>query len=330
MPVQVTSRDRPPVPRQLAVLGSPSGAGACGVGQERAPAALRAAGLIERLGGAGLDVSDLGDLPIVPWRPDRARPRAQNLEAVAEAVRRTATRVADALLERDGTMLVLGGDCTVGIGTIAGIQAAIGQIAVAYFDLHSDLNTPESARDGALDWMAVAHMLALDGTEPALAAAGGRSPLLEPGQILLFAQSLSHATRFERGEIERLGLARVGLEDVRGDPEGAARRALDLLATRSDRYAVHLDVDVVDFTDAPLSEHPSRNTGLKLDEMLAALKILASDPGLVAITLTELNPHNAAADDGLLERFAASLADVLGPPSREPASNEPARKSSSR
>jgi arginase len=50
-------------------------------------------------------------------------------------------------------------------------------------------------------------------------------------------------------------------------------------------YAIHLDVDVVDFTDAPLSEHPSRNTGLKLDEMLRALRVLASGPGLVAITL---------------------------------------------
>ena len=321
---EATSRERQPSPRELAVIGSPSGAGACGVGQEHAPAALRAAGLVELLAGAGYEVSDLGDSPVLPWRPDRARPRAQNLEAVVEVVRGTATRVADALLERDRRILVLGGDCTVGIGTIAGIQAAIGRIAVAYFDLHSDLNTPASARDGALDWMALAHMLAIEGTEPALSAAPGQPPLLEPGQIVLFAQSLSHATRFERAEIERLGLARVALEDVRGDPEGAARQALKLLATRSDRYAIHLDLDVVDFTDAPLSEHPSRNTGLKLEEMLGALKVLAADPGLVAITLTELNPHNAAAEDGALERFAASFADVLGQPfSHRPASNGP-------
>jgi arginase len=302
--------------QQLAVIGSPSGAGACGVGQEQAPAALRAAGLIDLLGGAGFEVGDLGDSPVVPWRPDRAKPRAQNLEAVVDVVRTTATRVADALLERDRRVLVLGGDCTVGIGTIAGIQAAIGDIALAYFDLHSDLNTPASATDGALDWMALAHMLAIEGSEPTLAAAAGESPLLESGQVVLFAQSLSHATRFERGEIERLGLARVALEDVRGDPEGAARQALELLATRSDRYAIHLDVDVVDFTDAPLSEHPSRNTGLKLDEMLGALTVLASDPGLVAITVTELNPHNAAADDGLLERFAAYFASSLTNPAR--------------
>jgi arginase len=295
---------------QLAVIGSPSGAGACGVGQEQAPAALRAAGLIESLG-VGFDVSDLGDSPVVPWRPDRARPRAQNLEAVVEVVRTTATRVADALLEDDRTVLVLGGDCTVGIGTIAGVDAVVGDVAVAYFDLHSDLNTPASATDGALDWMALAHMLAIEGSEPTLAAAAGKVPVLESRQVVLFAQSLSHATRFERGEIERLGLTRFALEDVRDDPEGAARQALDFVATRSDRYAIHLDVDIVDFTDAPLSEHPSRNTGLKLDEMLRALNVLASDPGLVAITLTELNPHNAASDDGLLERFVASLSEAI-------------------
>jgi arginase len=299
--------------RQLALIGAPSGAGACGVGQERAPGALRAAGLTELLARAGFEVNDFGDSQVVPWHPDRARPQAQNLEAVVDVVRTTATRVADALQGRERTVLVLGGDCTVGIGTIAGIRAAIGDVAVVYFDLHSDLNTPASASDGALDWMALAHMLALEGSEPTLAAVAGPVPLLEPRQILLFAQNPRHATRFERGEIERLALAQVPVEEVRGDPDRAARRALDVVASRSDRYAVHLDLDVVDFTDAPLSEHPSRNAGLKLTEMLAALGVLASDPRLVAITLTELNPHNAAADEGLLERFAASFAGAINP-----------------
>jgi arginase len=300
------------MPRRIAVIGAPSGAGACGVGQEQTPAAIRAAGLIEHLGRVGFQVSDLGNSPVVPWRPDRANPQAQNLDAVLDVVRTTMNRVADALVEHDRIALVLGGDCTVGIGTVAGIQRAIGRFALAYFDLHSDLNTPASATDGALDWMALAHMLAIEGAAPTLTAAAGNPPLLDPDQVVLFAHGMSHSTRFERGELERLGLARVALEDVRGDPAGAASRALELLANRSDRYAIHLDVDVVDFTDAPLSEHPSRNTGLKLDEMLRALKVLASGPGLVAITLAELNPHNAAADNGLLERFAGSFADAIG------------------
>jgi arginase len=304
------------VSRQLAVVGVPSGAGACGVGQEQTPAAIRRAGLIELLGGVGFEVADLGDSPVVPWRPDRARPRAQNLEDVVEMVRTTSTRVADALDERDRTVLALGGDCTVGIGTVAGARSRLGDLAVAYFDLHSDLNTPMSARDGALDWMALAHMLAIEGTEPTLVAATEQVPLLEANQVVLFAHSQSDATRFERGEIERLALARVALEDVRGHPEEAALKALQLLAARSDRCVIHLDVDVVDFTDAPLSEHPSRNTGLKLDEMLRALKILVSAPGLVAITLAELNPHNAAADDRLLEHFAASFAGAISAASK--------------
>jgi arginase len=304
--------EEPAMPRRLVVIGVPSGAGACGVGQEQAPAAIRAAGLVGQLGRVGFDVSDLGDSPVVPWRPDRANPRAQNLDAVVDTVGSTTRRVADALAEHGRTALVLGGDCTVGIGTVAGVQQATGRVALAYFDLHSDLNTPASAADGALDWMALGHMLAIDGAVPALTAAGGKAPLLDPRQVVLFAHGLSHSTRFERGEVERLGLARVALEEVRTDPEGAAGRALELLAARSDRYAIHLDVDVVDFTDAPLSEHPSRNTGLTLDQMLRALKVLASGRGLVAITLAELNPHNAAADAGLLERFAASFADAIG------------------
>jgi Arginase family len=132
-----------------------------------------------------------------------------------DVVRTTATRVGDALHEGDRLVLVLGGDCTVGIGTIAGVRATQDDVAVAYFDLHSDLNTPASATDGALDWMALGHMLGIDGAEPTLVAATDKVPLLEPRQVVLFAQSLSHATRFERAEIERLGLARIALEESR-------------------------------------------------------------------------------------------------------------------
>jgi arginase len=302
--------------KTLTVVGVPSGAGACGVGQDRAPSALRAAGLIDHLAAVGFDVTDLGDSPAVPWRPDRTRPRAQNLDAVVNVVQTTAKRVADILEGPGRRVLVLGGDCTVGIGTIAGVQAAIGKVGIVYFDLHSDLNTPATARDGALDWMGLAHMLGLEGTEPALAAAIGKPPMLVPAQVVLFAHSRSDSTRFEREQIERLDLASITVDDVRNEPQAAAHKALQLLADQADHYLLHLDVDVIDFTDAPLSEHSSRNTGVTLDTMLAALKVLASGPGLTAITLTELNPHNAAAADGLLERFAARFANALGPTTR--------------
>jgi arginase len=302
--------------RSLALIGVPSGAGACGVGQEQAPQALRSVGFVEELGRTGFDVTDLGDGPLVPWTPDRVNPLAQNLHAVAEVVRGTADRVADSLADPDRAALVVGGDCTVGIGTIAGAQRAIGGVGVVYFDLHSDLNIPSTARDGALDWMGLAHMLALEGAEEPLVRAAGPPPMLDPRQVVLFSHDTSQSTRFERGEIDRLELSRVSLEEVREDPGAAAGRALEIVAERFERFVIHLDVDVVDFTDAPLSELSSRNVGLKLEEMLQALTVLASGPGLVAITLAELNPHNASADDGLLERFATSFAHAISPNGR--------------
>jgi hypothetical protein len=104
---------------------------------------------------------------------------------------------------------------------------------------------------------------------------------VDPEQVVLFGHNRRQSTRFERNEIERLDLARLSMEEVQEEPERAAGQALQHVA-RHNHYAIHLDVDVVDFTDAPLSEHPSRNAGIKLDMMLRALSVLASAKGLVA------------------------------------------------
>ena len=105
--------------RTLHIIGAPSSAGAYAPGQERAPAALREAGLLDRLRARGVTVDDHGDVPGFRWRVDREHPRAMNSEpavAVAEAVSK---RVADSLAA-GAAVLVLGGDCTVEIGTVAG------------------------------------------------------------------------------------------------------------------------------------------------------------------------------------------------------------------
>ena len=56
--------------KPLALIGVPTSAGAFAPGQEQAPEALRAAGLVERLERAGIQVTDYGDGPIWRWRPD--------------------------------------------------------------------------------------------------------------------------------------------------------------------------------------------------------------------------------------------------------------------
>jgi arginase len=298
------------VARTVAIVGVPSSAGAFAPGQEQAPAALRAAGLVESLRRAGLAVDDHGDREVWRWRPDREKRRAQNLDTVVEVVGETAARVAEAAVPGAVT-LVLGGDCTVGIGTVAGQVASGETIGLLYFDTHADLNVPDSVREGALDWMGMAHMLAEPGARPELVEAGGRAPLLAPEQVVLFAWGPEQATAFERAAISRRGLTAVPVDEVAADPEAAAARALALLESRCERLLVHFDVDVVDFTDTPLSENWGRNEGLPFATVLRALRPLLASPLLAGLTITELNPNHAEDGAGAIEQLASAVAEML-------------------
>jgi arginase len=299
------------MPSRLALLGVPTSAGAFAPGQERAPRELRRAGLVGRLRDAGVEVDDLGDSEVWRWRPDAASRSAQNLGAVCDIARDTARRVERALAAGGGPLLVLGGDCTIEIGTVAGHLARDERAGLVYFDLHPDLNTPESVRPGALDWMGVAHMLGEPGATPELSHVGSRRPLLRDDEVLFFAYGPDQATEFERGVLERRGLERVPVGEVAGDPEGAAERVLSGFGSRFDRLLVHFDVDVIDFTDAPLSENTGRNEGLALDVAFRALAVLAASERLSALTVTELNPQHGDEEGGTLERFVDSLVACL-------------------
>ena|SRR5258708_21641778 len=107
------------VTRTIALIGVPSSAGAHWPGQEKAPQYLRRAGLVERLAAAGVPVVDHGDLPVVRFSPDRAHPKQQNLARVVDIATQTAEQV-EAALQRQEMPLVLGGDCTIALGVIAG------------------------------------------------------------------------------------------------------------------------------------------------------------------------------------------------------------------
>jgi arginase len=299
------------MPSRLALLGVPTSAGAFAPGQERAPRELRRAGLVGRLRDAGVEVDDLGDSEVWRWRPDAASRSAQNLGAVCDIARDTARRVERALAAGGGPLLVLGGDCTIEIGTVAGHLARDERAGLVYFDLHPDLNTPESVRPGALDWMGVAHMLGEPGATPELSQVGSRRPLLRDDEVLFFAYGPDQATEFERGVLERRGLERVPVGEVAGDPEGAAERVLSGFGSRFDRLLVHFDVDVIDFTDAPLSENTGRNEGLALDVAFRALAVLAASERLSALTVTELNPQHGDEEGRTLERFVDSLVACL-------------------
>ena len=286
----------------IALIGAPTSAGAFAPGQEDAPGALREAGLLDALRGAGREVVDRGDTPRFRWRVDHDEPRAMNAAAVVDGVRAVA-ELAAAAISAGELPLVLGGDCTVGVGAVSGAVAAGAEPRLIYFDMHPDLNTPASVPDGAFDWMGVAHMLDIEDADDRLASAGARRPLLHDTDLVLFAANPTQSTPHERQVIEARGLEPLGVD--------AAHRALERATADGRRFLVHFDVDVIDFSDVPLSENTGRGVGITFDAAFAALDVLVGHDALLGLTVTELNPHHGAQDGSDVTRFARRLAAAL-------------------
>jgi arginase len=292
------------------VIGVPSSAGSYAAGQEQAPRALRAAGLLTALADRGLDAEDLGDLPEQVWRPDSSRPLAQNVEEVAESIRSLRARLVPVLAEWSGRVLVLGGNCTVALAVVAALRD-IGEVpGLLYIDRHLDLNTPATTTDGALDWMGLAHAFALPGSVDEVLDALGARPLLEPGRVVVLGADLEKTTEGERRHAAGLDLAVISGERLATEPIVATRTALELLPAGA--LAVHLDVDVLDFTDAPLAEDTAgRNSGPKLVALALGLAEAARDPRTAVLSVGELNPTRSRGTPTALPRFVEVLADTL-------------------
>ncbi len=296
--------------RTISIVGVPSSAGSYAAGQEQAPAALRSAGLIDALGETGLHVHDEGDLPLQVWRPDRVNPRAQNIGQVTECIAGLIECLVP-LLARGDTVLVLGGNCTVALGVVGALHGVtVERIGLLYLDRGYDMNTPESTTDGALDWMGMAHALSLPGCLDVLANALGPRPLLAVNQVAWLGVEDGLATSWERDQARRLGLQVISSEDFALNPAAAASASLAYLPDGP--LAVHFDVDVLDFTDAPLAENTDgRNSGPTLDQAAVALGIAASDPRFRAMSIGELNPTRSAGDPDAIPRFVSTVARVM-------------------
>jgi arginase len=264
------------------------------------------AGLVERLEDRGVMVRRGGQVDPFRWRPDPAGPRAANAAAVIDRAAQVAALVRSAPAE--DVVLVLGGDCTVGVGTVAGLQHRFEGLGLVYVDRHADLNVPDSTVDGALDWMGVAHMLDVDGAVDGLAALADHRPMLSMEQISFLG--LGPHTDFEAAVISGRGLPVVDVHTVASDPRGGAQRALAPLVA-CDGLAVHFDVDLVDFLDAPLAENTDRGTAPSLTACDEALSELLNDGRVNALTVTEFNPHHGAQDGTTTQRLVETLVHVL-------------------
>ena len=292
--------------RRLVVIGAPSSAGSYAAGQESAPRVLRERGLIEELAAAGRDVVDDGDGPYQVWRPDRDHPRAQHVGDVIASVEAVSRQVG-AAIDAGCDALVIGGNCTIALGAVSALSARFAEPGLLYIDRHFDLNTPSTTSDGALDWMGLAHALAVTGAIRELQATFARTPLLTAEHLHLLGVDPDATTEGERRARADLRLVWRTGDELAQHPVSETKLALARLAPGP--IVVHLDVDVLDFTDAPLAEDTGgRNSGPTLDAVAEALETACHDPSVRVLTVGELNPTRSAGEPEVLDRFVRVLA----------------------
>jgi arginase len=273
---------------RVTVIGAPSSAGAHHAGQEHAPAALRAAGFVDRLRTAGIDVVDLGDVVEATFTLDDAESTARGLSMVVDVARAVADAVAG--VAADGRLpLVLGGDCTITLGVVAGVQQAHPDASVIYFDGDADLATPETTRSGVLDAMGIAHLLGL--TDNRLARLGPRWPMLDPTHLVLFGYDDRDFDAYNEETLASLApVVRYTYGQVHSAPTASAEAALATLRKESDHLVVHFDVDAIDSRRLPLGNFPHYGTGVSLSTARDALTVFYGAPHVVAAVFTEVNP----------------------------------------
>ena len=258
----------------------------------------------------GWRIDDRGDLPLVRCRPDPRQP--QNLELTVEVGSAVRDRLSsDTPRDR---LLILGGDCTITVGVVAGLQRSEPDIGVFYLDGGPDLRTPADQPDGCLDAMGVAHLLGLPGTESNLVNVCDRRPALRPEQMVFVG---GEPDIVERQHDQVLAGRLWDTATTSADPVSAASAACERLTVGGASFLIHLDLDVVEFTELPLADYPRIHSGLSLTATMRVLATAWQHPLCRGLILTELNPDHGSADGSDVHRWIGELLRALTPSGRE-------------
>jgi len=301
-------------PKKIALIGAPTSAAALRAGHERAPAVLRAAGLVERLQGVGYEVADLGDCVTQLYQPDDEHPRARNLPAVLAALNDLKPRVEQAV--KSGALpLVLGGDCIIALATLAGVRRYFRNVSLVYMDRDADVNVPATTPSGCVDGMVVAHIIGRGA--PELVRFWGEPPLVREPDVALFG--VDRLDPPEEALLAGSPIRRYMAADVqRQGVTAAADAALERMHATSHEFVLHFDVDVISSDDFRATNFAASG-GLRLEEVRQALEVFARRKNLAAIEVTvynpELDPDGSAAKtliDLLASVLAARLAALAG------------------
>lgn len=296
--------------RTVGIIGAPSSIGikpyddGGARGLDLAPEALRRQRLAERLG-----ARDLGDV-VPPAYRDFVRPpgRPRNEDLVASYSRDLGRHVAAA---DDGAfLLVLGGDCSIVLGCLAGVRQTRGRVGLVYVDAHGDFATPQLSRTGSVASMCLA--LAVGRGDSSLARLAG-APLVRPEDLAVVGRRDDAETPWYGQDQLRAGpmldLTHAMIRE-RGAAESGAMALERVTRAGTDGFWIHVDADVLDPTEVPAVDSPEPD-GLFLDELSELLTPLVRHPAAIGLELTIYDPNldptraSAARLAGLLERVIA-------------------------
>jgi len=290
-------------PNKIALLGAPTSAAALSAGHEKAPAALRAAGLVDRLRSIGYEVADLGDDPPQLFQPDEETPRARNLPRVLAAIEALKPRVEQAV-KSSALPLILAGDCSVALATVAGVRRYFRNVGMIFMDRDADLNTPATTTSGCVDGMVVSHLSGRGAAE--LVRFWGEPPLVREPDLALFG--VDRLDPPEEEVLRQSPLRRYLAQDVqRMGAAAAAQAAVDRIHSSSHEFVLHFDVDVI--SDFQATNYPGSG-GLSLEEVREALIVFVQQKHLAALEITAYNPTKDP-DRTAARLLVDLLADVL-------------------
>lgn len=272
--------------KNISILGVPMDLGQMRRGVNMGPSAIRYADVVERIEKLGHNVHDMDDIEIgKAERLHDAELNLRNLKAVADASEILASKVNE-IVEKGDFPLVLGGDHSIAVGTLAGISKHYKNLGVIWYDAHGDLNIPETSPSGNIHGMPLAASLGLG--HETLTNIGGYCPKVKYENIVIIgARDLDDGERklikdkgikvYTMHEIDRLGMTRVMEETI------------EYFKDRTDGVHLSLDLDGLDPNECPGVGTPVMG-GVSYRESHLAMEMLAESGIITSAEFVEVNP----------------------------------------
>jgi arginase len=277
-------------PSQIAIIGAPMDLGAGRRGVDMGPSALRVANLNSSIAALGYEVKDYGNVTVPqPEALSSGPSQARYLPEIVDTCTQLAALV-HAARKEGRTPLVLGGDHSIAIGTIAGMARYYREqdhkLGLIWIDAHADMNTPETSPSGNIHGMPLACCVGQGPGE--LVNLAGFAPMIDPRRVALVG--LRNVDKAEKKHVAKSGIRAFTMRDI--DERGlriVLEEAVEVVTEGTAGFHVSLDMDAVDPREAPGVGTPVRG-GLTYREAHLAMEILCDAGAMSSMEIVEVNP----------------------------------------